>query len=473
MKKRIGAFLCALLLVFNLATTAPRARAVSAALAAAGVGVVLGAALAAAGIYPYKAAESFGEWTSDKLSSLWSQFCESTEGIAAGATVAMYTSGGLKGYLMNSTIIMPYAVYNVVAAFTSWVASHFALTDNQTGVELGVYEGGLLKVPGLPNGSNSTWFAGNSAYGVSNSSGDLYYYCPLYTWAYAGKTVSPATGENLYVLVRPDFQFNGFYGLKSYYDSPHNVSPTSTATRYNFTYNGQGYVYYAVTFYASNIVSPAGDVPYYESLDQFGRAVLGLEDVSEFSGVTADTGSVEPLAPLAEGTEYGGLAVAGATPMETPADIIEQGVTDREKPVVRPVEVDLEGVEMDTETGELTENPVVVTPDVAIPGIQDLTVPQTFLDKLETAMRTKFPFCLPFDFMRFITALNMTPEAPRFSLTFHDPFTDTDYTITVDLSPWDGVAALVRQLESVLLLLGFWFNFDKFNLLNIILGQLG
>lgn len=468
MKKRIGAFLCALLLAFNLATTAPRARAVSAALAAAGVGVVLGAALCAAGIYPYKAAESFGEWTSDKLSSLWSQFCESTEGIAAGATVAMYTSGGLKGYLMNSTIIMPYAVYNVVAAFTSWVASHFALTDNQTGVELGTVESGFanMAVCGY-NPTNRELVQAGHVFGNG-----LYY--AVYDFPNSGRfpcyvaSAYNSSGQlGTYFISKSSYQY--YYTSTQIANSnPSSIAYHSSMSLASFQHDNTSYsYYYEAVGYEQGFLE-------FSSFKEMGMALYGFSEVeSSFSGITADTGTVEPLAPLAEGTEYGGLAVAGATPMETPADVIEQGITDREKPVVRPVEVDLEGVEVDNETGELTENPVVVTPDVAIPGIQDLTVPQTFLDKLETAMRTKFPFCLPFDFMRFITALNMTPEAPRFSLTFHDPFTDSDYTITVDLAPWDGVAALVRQLESVLLLLGFWFNFDKFNLLNIILGQLG
>lgn len=75
--------------------------------------------------------------------------------------------------------------------------------------------------------------------------------------------------------------------------------------------------------------------------------------------------------------------------------------------------------------------------------------------------------------MRLLSAFVKAPQAPVISLPFHDPFTDADYTISVDLSPWDDVAAIVRQMESILLFCGFWLNFDKFNVLNIILGSLG
>lgn len=466
-KKRIGAFLCALLLAFNLATTAPRARAVSAALAAVGVGVVLGAALCAAGIYPYKAAESFGEWTSDKLSSLWSQFCDSSEGQAIGATVEMFRNGDIKGFQMGANIIMARAVYNPVITFVNWVRTQFSLTDNQTGVELGEVSAVGTLVP-VCNMNVSSVLAGGIAYAMH--SGGWYYYlgstvsgiCIFY---YGESSVCAFLPNGDGFVVGEALRYTGGANLSNFYT----IDTHSTGGQVSHvTVDGILYRAWVDGNHASNSRNPA--IPAYATMADGIRAITGT---SQLDGITADTGTTKALDPLPADKEYGGLAVAGSDTLNTPTDVIEQGITDREKPVVRPVEVDLEGVEMDTETGELTENPVVVTPDVAIPGIQDLTVPQTFLDKLETAMRTKFPFCLPFDFMRFIAALNMTPEAPRFSLTFHDPFTDTDYTITVDLSPWDGVAALVRQLESVLLLLGFWFNFDKFNLLNIILGQLG
>lgn len=487
MKKRVGAFLCALLLAFNLVTTAPRARAASMALAAAGVGVVLGAALCAAGIYPYKAAESFGEWTSDKLASLWAQFCDSSEGQAIGATVEMFRNGDIKGFQTGANIIMARAVYNPVVTFVNWVRTQFNVADNQTGVQLGTVE----------TVARDVYFAGYDSSGVgSNTEMNRLILEQENYWLRSSEfpyqsiyTNTPGVFMVRSVYTDSRGKHPGFYAV-SYTSfllgSVNRASNGNTMSDYPGTWRStaatiSGVNFYYVAVYSTGILNATvfwpleSNVPLIQnpgkSDAQFCFEILGAEPILD--GITADTSTTKALDPLPADKEYGGLAVAGATPMETPADIIEQGITDREKPVVRPVEVDLEGVEMDTETGELTENPVVVTPDVAIPGIQDLTVPQTFLDKLETAMRTKFPFCLPFDFMRFIAALNMTPEAPRFSLTFHDPFTDSDYTITVDLAPWDGVAALVRQLESVLLLLGFWFNFDKFNLLNIILGQLG
>ena len=159
--------------------------------------------------------------------------------------------------------------------------------------------------------------------------------------------------------------------------------------------------------------------------------------------------------------------------------IIQQGVMLREKPVVRPVEVTVAtGTDVDTETGAVTGEDTGVTIDVDtleeqyIPAVSELSVPQAFLDSIAVTMQSKFPFCLPFDAMRILQAFAKEPETPVFSLSVHDPFTGADYIFVVDLSPWDDVAAMVRQLEAIAFFVVFFLNFDKFNVLNIILGNL-
>lgn len=77
------------------------------------------------------------------------------------------------------------------------------------------------------------------------------------------------------------------------------------------------------------------------------------------------------------------------------------------------------------------------------------------------ALQTKFPFCLPFDVVRILQAFVVPPEAPVISLTFHDPFTDKDYSVTVDLSPWDEIAAVCRFMWSILLFVAFSLNVAK------------
>lgn len=462
MKKRIGAFLCALLLAFNLVATAPRARAVSAALAAAGVGVVLGAALAAAGIYPYKAAESFGEWTSDKLSTLWEQFCESTEGIAAGATVAMYTSGGLKGYLMNSTIVIPYAVYNVVAAFTSWVASHFALENNQTGVGLGtaLKENGVVPVVSVyPDNASDMLAVGMpvrtytaSATGKSFTNylvtkfQSIYLFRVVdgdtnYSYLYFVGSADIVGAQEKYAL-SASLKLSGsgydqtYYNLTEYGPFTTSVTILGQPIRYTRDRNLSGSYSRAIPVFES----------YGAGMTYYVNHILG----GGSSPVMADTGSVNPLAPLAEGTEYGGLAVAGSGVLNTPADVIEQGITDREKPVVRPVEVDLSGVEVDTETGELTENPVIVRPSDIPLSTSDYAIP---------GLHTVFPFSIPWDIYNVYSALNAAPVRPSFDVSLYVPVLDITVPFKIEIpedisEDVDNFAALVRSFLLVLMCIG-------------------
>lgn len=67
-----------------------------------------------------------------------------------------------------------------------------------------------------------------------------------------------------------------------------------------------------------------------------------------------------------------------------------------------------------------------------------------------TGLETVFPFCIPFDIYNFFEALDAPPQAPSFDWRFYVPGI-CDETITIDLSVFDSVAALLRTME----LLGF------------------
>ena len=64
-----------------------------------------------------------------------------------------------------------------------------------------------------------------------------------------------------------------------------------------------------------------------------------------------------------------------------------------------------------------------------------------------------FPFCLPFDLIRFLEALAAEPEAPRFELPFVVPSLGIDITYVIDLSFMDDVMEIFRYCE----LVGFAF----------------
>lgn len=57
-----------------------------------------------------------------------------------------------------------------------------------------------------------------------------------------------------------------------------------------------------------------------------------------------------------------------------------------------------------------------------------------------------FPFCIPFDLIDFLGILAAEPEAPVIRWRFYVPKV-VDQEIVIDLSPWDGVAQIVRTME--------------------------
>ena len=93
----------------------------------------------------------------------------------------------------------------------------------------------------------------------------------------------------------------------------------------------------------------------------------------------------------------------------------------------------------------------VPTPTPIEPTEQDITDVNSKLPAFNLA--DKFPFCLPFDIHKSLTLLKGSREAPYFVWSM--PFGDAgEQTVTVDLSPWDDVAQILRTLELLLFIVG-------------------
>lgn len=457
--KRVLAFLCAALLIFNLALYPLRARATAGVLVAAGAAITVSAFLMACGIYPYvEDGQSFGEWGAESLYDLWGQYVSSFEDgqLPSGGTVETFNQ--IKSFVVGNTLAIASGTWEMLRGFASWIVEKFKVQDNQTGVQLGVTITGRYEVPIISSASISDlrnqgvyiFKQGTTKYNLGSLDSG-YYMAYVYV---SGSTSVYA----LRVFTRNTSNVNVVYlaNLSNSY-----VDDVTIVRDY-----GKDYSYGQVS--TSAMSTYVLDLPIYDTNDEAVAAIFGAE--ATFSGILADTTTITPLEPLPADTPWGGLSVGTSNPVGT----VEQGVTDRTKPVVRPVEVEIgSGTDVDSETGEITENPVVITPEDVVPTVAALSPPASFLSALQTAVMTKFPFCLPFDLFKILQAFYVTPEAPVFSLSFHDPFSNSDFSITVDLSPWDEVAAVVRNFEAMILLAGFCLNFDKFNVIHLILGGLG
>lgn len=65
-----------------------------------------------------------------------------------------------------------------------------------------------------------------------------------------------------------------------------------------------------------------------------------------------------------------------------------------------------------------------------------------------------FPFCIPFDLVHLISALDADPVAPEWEVPFKVPAYGIDYTFDLDLSVFDGAAKIFRLGETLLFILG-------------------
>lgn len=485
--RRVSVVLVALALILQtIAFPITQAKATAAALTAAGFGVTLCAFMSMCGIHPFidtdgSSAIEFPEWEGSKLQEIVDMY-----NATSPATGPIYPNNS-QGFIVGSSIAITALTYNRFRDFVQWIKNKFSVADNQAGIELGETSDGWPVLP-VSSGFNSSasnadklaWMS-QHGYPVTGVSQTAWYAVtassqPVYIFAVRGSFSDGRVDAGLYSLAT--FSSVACSGSSSIY-------PSGTVYYYSSPYfevSSLPRVYYEQRIFASlgDDASPyAGSLPYFASYVDACNALRAGAPPAEFEGITVDTSAVSVPAELPEDTEWTGMRVTelpAATPAETVQEAIKEGVLDREQVEVVPVDVEIApGTDIDSETGELTENPVVIEAPVVetIPAVSELTAPQAFLDSLATTMQTKFPFCLPFDAMKILSACVKTPSAPVISLTFHDPFTNADYTVSVDLSPWDSVASVVRQLESAILFLGFWLNFDKFNVLNIILGQLG
>lgn len=69
-------------------------------------------------------------------------------------------------------------------------------------------------------------------------------------------------------------------------------------------------------------------------------------------------------------------------------------------------------------------------------------------------LRTLFPFCIPFDLIDCIRLFNAEPVTPKVEIPMHFAFVDVDYTWTIDLKDFNGVATVCRSMFLILFIVG-------------------
>lgn len=182
-----------------------------------------------------------------------------------------------------------------------------------------------------------------------------------------------------------------------------------------------------------------------------------LENI-DVVGVGAKAGATDVTIPWPEDNTFGGLIGGAITGTNTWTDVINAagvGVISRENE--KDYVIDNTGVTT-KEWDYATDIPG--TGDIDKPGTDtgdtDADVSKDLSDYTFAGLEKIFPFCLPFDLIDFIGVLDADPEAPKFTIPIKVPTSSGwgVYNIDIDLSKFDSVAALLRQMETLAFVVG-------------------
>lgn len=262
----------------------------------------------------------------------------------------------------------------------------------------------------------------------------------------------------------------------TYYSTYYNHTYEETSKSFPFNYDGSTYHYEYSTMYLSDretdfctvfglntselpkTVSSSGKdvIP-----DFFIDNVLGADSPVESEYALVDTGITDVYN---RDKDYAAVdwvnpgAVAGATDvvidwgkvgdMTTVLEGVAEGVLD-------PADIlDDAGVTViDKVTDKVIDNT----------GVTDIPVTDVVVDTSEIGdytmpgLESLFPFCLPFDLIAFIKVLQAEPVAPHFKIPIKYPTlggTMAEYEVDIDFSAFDTVAALLRDMECLLFIVG-------------------
>lgn len=119
------------------------------------------------------------------------------------------------------------------------------------------------------------------------------------------------------------------------------------------------------------------------------------------------------------------------------------------------------GVNPDPDPGVGVDPAPDIDPTLAPDNPADGTgEPPPFID-MTMNLKNFFPFCIPYDIYDFLSILAADPVAPEFDLKLFG--LGEEFTLHIDLSPFDDLAALVRSFELMGFIIGLGIiTRDKF-----------
>lgn len=421
--KRITAFVLALVVIvmFSLGPMAQPVNAI--------VGVddafiaVLVAAIAACGI-TFITTGAF-QSTSDYVAGLFAEYCNqagfsSPEAAVYGVNYGKNTAGKL---LLNNKFLV------LISAFMYYVKTKFGLIDNTQynirsgGYYLGNYEAYKLPVSFVRYGNQGIEF-------IVYQSTD-----PVYVINVEGIPVFVSEWNTYVKCTNTDGNAMDIYDLqkRSGYITGSSVGYIEDPLVF-WVYAGFSYAFFSVS---------QGDNPPSYSRSLAAEAIQDFDKITDIDGIKIKTGEVTlPIDDPRYTPGDGAILDVGGTWGEPLGEILEgtiPGIFSEGKEGETTITYEGEG-EIEEEIEETIEQVVSTDPgDYAVSGLEQV-----------------FPFCIPFDIYNFVSALDATPEAPVINWRFYVPGI-CDETITIDLSVYNNVAALLRTMELLLFCVGLAF----------------
>lgn len=405
----------------------------------------LSAYLGAHGIYLKANADmsSFSDFSLG-LDSLWDDFAQ-----AAGSGISNLADMSVS--LVRGGLAFSKKQWDLYAKFGRWVIDKFSLQDNQTNQELvdnnQTVQGNLLTTNWLYLGDYGAW-TGSSSHNYSGL-------CRI-------KLANPLSG--IYVF----FKSNGNTGnYKGYYIYIYNAGINTVSSNDIVVYLSSGYSssiplldsvrpgstgYFDTRF---QVYSTYGGTPHAVNQDipvVTGSYVPPDEPEPDTDFLLVDTGTIQTPQDIPDdatgGSSVGGILIpalgaglggaAGAVASTIAGAVMDGALPDID---LSPADVN---VSPDVEVG----------PDGRIrPADIDINASDIFLDSdnyMLADLKNYFPFSIPWDMMAFAAGFRAEPETPKVNFVIHMPDEIRDIEIMVDLTPWDSVAALLREGSYVL-----------------------
>ena len=142
-------------------------------------------------------------------------------------------------------------------------------------------------------------------------------------------------------------------------------------------------------------------------------------------------------------------AINGVTDLTIAVQNVATGVIDNvDVGVYNPTDV-----AVTNESEEDAENQIA-TPVIDVNSYPSGEAAEQALNDLQFDLTKIFPFCIPFDIVHIVQKFDAARQIPRIQISLPLPGMDETLDLDLDLTPFDGVATILRTMELIAFVVG-------------------